>query len=520
MVILLSESFLLHILPVKATETDVDVFVGVDVAYADMTAIKNLIDKISSYTNVFVIGSTGISYNEPRLNEICQYLYDRGISFIIYTERQFDFEWFEYAKNRWNELFLGFYFLDETGGRQLDRVHMVVSNAEDYVDAERRFVGIMQAYLEYLNYDSENSTVFTSDYALYWFDYEAGWDVVLAQFGWNYSRQLNVALNRGAATVKNMDWGIIMTWTYNNPPYIESGVELYEDLILAYDNGAKYILIFDSNEAYTESIMNEEHFEALEQFWQYTIDNPRDNLQDESRVAFVLPEGYGYGFRGPDDKIWGLWEYDDLAVDFSYQIGSLLEEYGTRLDIVYDDSRFDLREKYSQIILWNGKDYISPKFEAPRENIFSVFVSQVVDGDTFVTREGYRIRLADIDAPELGGVGYTESRAFLELVIENKNVTLNIDSDKGMDPYGRYLGLVYVTYNSTHSINVNQIMVDGGYAIVNDSTDNKFDPNTWSLYVLSNSIPEFQIFLVPLFLFVTLLVFIAKFKIKRDKKGL
>jgi len=58
-----------------------------------------------------------------------------------------------------------------------------------------------------------------------------------------------------------------MTWTYNNPPYIESGIELYNDLLLAYENGAKYILIFDSNEEYSNEILQREHLEALRQFW-------------------------------------------------------------------------------------------------------------------------------------------------------------------------------------------------------------------------------------------------------------
>ena len=107
--------------------------------------------------------------------------------------------------------------------------------------------------------NSTNYPLFTSDYALYWFDYKAGYDVLLAQFGWNYSRQLNVALCRGAATVQNKDWGVIIAWTYTDPPYIESGQELYEDLMLAYENGAKYIVVLDTNKNYTQGILEEEH---------------------------------------------------------------------------------------------------------------------------------------------------------------------------------------------------------------------------------------------------------------------
>ena len=46
-------------------EESPDFFVGVDVAYDDLAAITKLIDEISPYTNLFVIGSTGITYNRP-----------------------------------------------------------------------------------------------------------------------------------------------------------------------------------------------------------------------------------------------------------------------------------------------------------------------------------------------------------------------------------------------------------------------------------------------------------------------
>jgi hypothetical protein len=330
-------------------------YLGVDAAYDNIEEIQNLIDEISSYTNLFVIGSTGISKNETKLDEACQYLHEKGLSFIIFTDLPFQRQWSENAKNRWGNNFLGFYFWDENGGLQLDNSELYVfDEADNYTDAGNQFVNRMNRSFNYMNYtDPNRPPLFTSDYSLYWFVYKVGYDVVLAQLGWNYSRQLNVALNRGAATMQNKDWGIIITWTYNHPPYIESGKELFDDLVLAYENGAKYILIFDSNEEYTEGILEEEHFEALEQFWHYAKNNPRSNYQVERRVAFVLPKGYGYGFRGPEDKIWGLWEADALSLEISYHLGNLLEKHGTYLDIIYDDD-FKLNDVYSKYIFWNG----------------------------------------------------------------------------------------------------------------------------------------------------------------------
>jgi hypothetical protein len=182
--------------------------------------------------------------------------------------------------------------------------------------------------------------------------------VIFAEFGWNYSRQLNVALCRGAATAQNKEWGVMITWTYNHPPYIESGPELYDDLILAYNSGAKYILVFDTNEDYTHGVLEEEHLDALKQFWNYTENNPRKNEATSERVAYVLPKDFAYGFRGPNDKIWGFWEATPLSYEIGADLGKVLEDYGDKLDIIYEDGLESVDSiEYSKLIYWNGTTY-------------------------------------------------------------------------------------------------------------------------------------------------------------------
>ena len=353
----------LDLLTKKSSENDLPyVFVGVDVAHDDLAEIKRLVDEICSYTNLFVIGSTGITYNSTKLDETCQYIYDKGLSFIVYTETYPTFQWLEDAKNRWGERLLGFYAFDEYGGRQLDAEYKWVWEADNYTDAASQFFDSVNMYLNSVTRDYTSSVyfpLFTSDYALYWFDYKGGYDVLLAQFGWNYSRQLNVALCRGAATVQNKSWGAIITWTYNNPPYIESGEELYNDMVLAYKNGAKYVVVFDSNKDYTQGILEEEHLEALRRFWQYVQDNPRTGDATNDRVAYVLPKDYAYGFRGPNDQIWGLWEADAFSYELCVNLNSLIEQYGTKLDIIYDDGlELGNAYGYNKLIFWNGTVYV------------------------------------------------------------------------------------------------------------------------------------------------------------------
>ena len=337
-----------------------ELFFGVDVAYGDIDDVKEVINEVSSYTNLFIIGCTGISHNTTKLDEVCQYIYDKGLHFVIFMERPPRAQWLMDSKERWGSHLLGFYTFDEAGGYQLDlHRYRPVIEAEDVPDAANQFVGALNRSLNWITIGFTELTdfpLFTSDYGLYWFDYKGGYDVVLSQLGWNYSRQLNIALVRGAATIQKKEWGAIITWTYNNPPYIESGKDLYEDLVLAYENGAKYIVIFDSNEDYSGGILENEHLEAMKQFWQYIEDYPRKEEPIGERVAYVLPKDYAYGFRGPKDKIWGLWEAESI-LEFSEklctELSRLMVIYEKRLDIIYDDN-LELDGIYSKYIFWNG----------------------------------------------------------------------------------------------------------------------------------------------------------------------
>jgi len=135
-------------------------------------------------------------------------------------------------------------------------------------------------------------------------------------------------------------------------------------------------------------------------------------------------------------------------------------------------------------------------------------VSWVVDGDTFDTNSGYRIRLADIDAPEYGEPGYYDAKNFLIDLIYGKTVYLDIDDIYETDKYGRLICVVYVKHNSTHYKNVNKALLVEGVAVIKNYY-NEFNPYTWTLYVPKEAIPEFpSLIILPLFMITTLLAVI------------
>jgi hypothetical protein len=370
----------------QSVETATSLYFGVDVAFESLDETLRIVDEVSSYTNLFVIGCYGpvihsnISrsiYNETRLNYISEYVYEKGLSFIVYSDDPGfpSTEWLDNATTNFGDKFLGIYYYDEPGGKQLDQANYpAFYYAENFSDAANRYVKTVNWWLRSGPYsigrnlgDRTEIQLFTSDYGLYWFDYQAGYDTVFAEYGWNtgwedYSRQLNAALVRGAATAMKKDWGIMITWAYQQPPYMEPGPDLYEDMMSAYQNGAKYIIVFDSNKDWTENVLQQEHFDAMKQFWQYAQTNPRAAMPRSARSVYVLPETYGEAFRSPNDTIWGLWRADfnvaegsqNFTTNIRMSIATLLKMFGPKLDIVYPRADQTVESiGYENVLYWN-----------------------------------------------------------------------------------------------------------------------------------------------------------------------
>jgi hypothetical protein len=345
-----------------------DFFVGVSFCGDSFLDAKLLVDRVKFYTNLLVVQSGPASKNQTMLNEICDYAVEVGLSIIVYFGR-FDLDWqplwLDSAENRWGSSFLGVYFFDEPAGSLLDSFKETWNQYSDVITVDipqnsdemaELFVSSWQTMpgLVTVKDKLRSGLSYTSDYALYWFDYLAGYDVVFAEFGWNHSRIQDIALVRGAARVQDKEWGAIVTWTFNDPPYLEDGERLYEDLLLAYENGAKYFVVFNYPEINDYGILTDTHFSALERFWQkIQFDDSHVPIMADS--VLVLPKNYGYGMRRENDTVWGLWEADEKSVQIWNVSRILLSLYAPYLDIVYEDDRFSF-DKYFEIFYWNSTD--------------------------------------------------------------------------------------------------------------------------------------------------------------------
>jgi len=231
---------------------------------------------------------------------------------------------------------------------------------QTYDDAAKAYVNMNKELLAEINntqLKKEHILVFTADYGLYWWDYQSGYDLVLAELAWNNSITQQIALTRGAANIQNKQWGTMITWKYTHPPYLTNGEEMFEQMKISYEAGAEYVIVFNYSEDPTNpNTLQEEHFLALERFWEEVVQNPEvAHGGIKAEAALVLPQNYGWGLRIKDDNIWGIWPANETTIDIWDQLQEKSEKHGLKLDIIFDDPNYSTLWKYHTVYHWNKK---------------------------------------------------------------------------------------------------------------------------------------------------------------------
>jgi len=132
-------------------------------------------------------------------------------------------------------------------------------------------------------------------------------------------------------------------------------------------------------------------------------------------------------------------------------------------------------------------DLIEPTWEIDDKG----YVTNVVDGDTVDVDTQFhgsiRIRLADIDAPELGDEPYYTGEATkLNNILYGSDyfVFIDIDDIFETDVYGRTVAVLYTYYygDTDKIVNINYYMINEPYTVIDDYY-NEFNPYEWTLFV-------------------------------------
>lgn len=231
--------------------------------------------------------------------------------------------------------------------RPLQTVNYSATVATAYVNAKQAATSLIR--------NQSDLKLFTSDYALYWWDYQGGYDTVFAQLGWNNTVAQEIGLVRGAANLHDKNWGTIITWKYTQAPYLTDGDEMFDQMKTSYEAGAEYVVVFNYAKDMTGpyGTLQEQHFKALERFWSDVVQNPNvKHGEVKAEAALVLPKDYGWGMRNPQDTIWGLWNADSISQQIWTQLQNKLQ-HSSKIDIIYDDPTYPFAGKYSQVYYWN-----------------------------------------------------------------------------------------------------------------------------------------------------------------------
>ena len=126
-------------------------YVGVTYCGDNVTEAEQLIDRVKTYTNLFVVQSGPLMDNGTALDQICDYAVNSGLNIIVYMANGVTTinvpSFLDSAQASWGSHFLGMYYDDEPGGKMLD------STVNLYINNERVTKQQMGAPLT-VNYDN------------------------------------------------------------------------------------------------------------------------------------------------------------------------------------------------------------------------------------------------------------------------------------------------------------------------------------------------------------------------------
>ncbi len=213
--------------------------------------------------------------------------------------------------------------------------------------------------------NQSNVQLFTSDYALDWYDYQAGYNVVWGELGWNQSFTQSIDQVRGAADMAGAKWGTMIDWASLSPPTLLTGDQMYSAMRQSYEGGAEYVVVFNymgdqqgqniiRNSSLPSCLLQDTQFAAIQKFWTKIVQNPKEtnNVKRAGCACFASELWRIHANQG--EGTWGIWQSDSTSLQVWNTLQTSLHKYGSKLDIVYDDPAYPTASLYKHVVYWNG----------------------------------------------------------------------------------------------------------------------------------------------------------------------
>jgi endonuclease YncB( thermonuclease family) len=119
---------------------------------------------------------------------------------------------------------------------------------------------------------------------------------------------------------------------------------------------------------------------------------------------------------------------------------------------------------------WKNLDKVKNYYQIKQIFPKKTTAYEVIDGDTFIIKNGMTVRLLGIDAPNRGQEKYQEAKDYLSYLIISRPLTFEYDQYQD-DKYGRILAYVWIgcfeqikQYCRNDKALVNEIMIKQGLA--------------------------------------------------------
>jgi len=180
-----------------------------------------------------------------------------------------------------------------------------LQTSNDSVIVAKSWVTTQQDTIGWIHSQSPSADIFTSDYGLYWYDYQAGYNVVFDEMFGTQTDAQNLALVRDAADMQDKSWDVMIEWASQSPITLQTGSQMYGELEQAYKGDAEYAVVFNYSPSDNGAgTLQNEQYAALQRFWDDVVKNPGITNDVKGRMLWFCLTAAAMVWEAQTTRFW------------------------------------------------------------------------------------------------------------------------------------------------------------------------------------------------------------------------